>query len=53
MKSLIIIIVACILASCSMATHCPTYIGAKKSVSHHKKSQPHFAKHNKPRKTLF
>jgi len=46
MKTLIIILVGCILTSCGMQVHCPTYLGSKGSAKH-KKSHAYFAKHSK------
>jgi len=37
MKALITIVAACILTSCVMQSHCPTYAGTKR-VANHKKS---------------
>ena len=50
MKSILILVAACVLTSCSVA-HCPTYAGANRSNNHYKKL--HTAKHIKPRKSLI
>jgi len=34
MKALIIIVTACILTSCAMQSHCPTYAGTKRQTNH-------------------
>jgi len=53
MKALITIIAGIILTSCSVEFQCPSYGTTNRLTNHGKKAQSSYAKHNKPRKSLF